>query len=643
MKFATMMPRHSSERGSLLILAVLFLGFSTAVVLSSLRLVSHQTRQVRISNQEFLARLVAQSGVHRGIAQLRLVRDMSSLSLPFGGIDHLDGNPDEGPGAFTQLLESQAIRDGAGDTIGEYDLYVDVRNRTNPTLRDVVISSYSYVPSKAAVRAGMGEAFWSDAHCTVRVQMNSSQVFDYSYFINHWGWFFGDNIVTNGSIRSNGQFDFGGFASTVNGSPRYRGAKGTDLLGYLDDNEDGITDGSDGGIYSGFQILNQSRVRGMGGFPENQHSNQGPISMPNLSNLTHYESRAAAMGSTIEVDGITYVDGVLGDDPSEKENLYLVGTEDHPIVINGQVVVRGSVILSGYVTGSGAIYSGGNIYVPKNLIWKDPPSPRRPTSQDEASVEAWLRANMKKDLLGLFAREHIVIGDYTNWTWQNLVKEWVDHDLNKSEEDAGIDGVQNTRDGPDGIPGTADDDVLEDDGIWTVSKYTDADADAGLIPPGKTVGDVIPGSGEDIDGDGLRDGQTKMHEFDIPASLKLQNWVSNNLGNNTVQYNTISTVEISQVDAVFYTNHTLAGLLTNWGGDIQLNGSIISRNESIIYGANRLIMNHDERLTGRNGEFFGLKVPESWDSLKPLLWEFNKALPMRQVDPETVRGYLTSF
>src|SRR6185295_1342553 len=107
--------------------------------------------------------------------------------------------------------------------------------------------------------------------------------------------------------------------------------------------------------------------------------------------------------------------------------------------------------------------SGGNVYVPKNLTYLNPPTTWRPATNSEADTEAWLSANMGKDALGLFAREHVVVGDYTNSSWQSYVNSWVNDPLNKSKEDAGLDGVQNTKAGMDGIMGTADDDVLEND------------------------------------------------------------------------------------------------------------------------------------------------------------------------------------
>jgi hypothetical protein len=59
--------------------------------------------------------------------------------------------------------------------------------------------------------------------------------------------------------------------------------------GCLDDNGDGLKDGSDGGAYSGYAIVNQGNIRGMGALAKNQHTYQGPLPMPNLSSLSWYE------------------------------------------------------------------------------------------------------------------------------------------------------------------------------------------------------------------------------------------------------------------------------------------------------------------------------------------------------------------
>lgn len=48
-----------------------------------------------------------------------------------------------------------------------------------------------------------------------------SQVFDYSYFVNNYGWMNGfgvNDLIVNGDMRANGNFDFSGGSPTVNGS-----------------------------------------------------------------------------------------------------------------------------------------------------------------------------------------------------------------------------------------------------------------------------------------------------------------------------------------------------------------------------------------------------------------------------------------
>ncbi|MEZ5975385.1 MAG: hypothetical protein R3E96_11255 [Planctomycetota bacterium] len=160
-----------------------------------------------------------------------------------------------------------------------------------------------------------------------------------------------------------------------------------------------------------------------------------------------------------------------------------MGTNSKPIVINGPVVVRGDVLISGVVEGQGVIYSGGNTYVPDSIEYKHGPPQPRPQHNFQDQTEAWLTASKNTDFLGLFSAENIVVGDFTNPSWRSNVGAWMTSSMNQSAEDAGEDGIPNTAAGRDGILGTADDDVLEGDGVFTVEFYSAADAAAGMIPP----------------------------------------------------------------------------------------------------------------------------------------------------------------
>ncbi|HVR76204.1 MAG TPA: hypothetical protein VMT52_17875 [Planctomycetota bacterium] len=632
--------RAGPEEGAFLVLAVIFLTFVLTLVVSTLSLVTTRVQDVRTSRNHIVARNAAESGLHQGIANVKLARDLASMGSPFGGIDAMDPKLAAGPGGYTQGYKGQPLRDTAGNRIAQFDVFYDVL-RDSAIQRTVNVSSYAYVPSKADYAAQVPDASRGEFHVSIIVKVEQAGVFDYSYFINHWGWFFGNNIVANGSVRSNGQFDFGGYASTINGSPRYTGSSGYQLTGYQDDNEDGVTDGTDGGAYSGMAIVNAGNIRGMAALPQNQHSFTGMVPMPNIQDLSYYEAKAIAAGSSIKIGGTTHVNGVLGDGLLEHQHLYLVGTLANPIVINGPVVVRGDVVIQGYVTGQGSIYAGRNVYIAKDVLYKNGPTTPRPADNSQAATEAWRQASLGKDSLGLMAKEHIVVGNYTSSGWQNNVSGWVNHPLNKSDEDAGSDQIHNTKAGMDGVLGTADDDFLEGDGVWTVSKYTAADLAAGRIPAGKSVGDVIPGTGEDADGDGVRDYTTSMSEFNLQSLLISTLTYAGNAPLAEVTYGSISSNNLKRIDGVLYTNHTLAAyMIPGSSYDIQLNGAIVSKNEAIIYSARNMIMNHDERITGDGGSVFGFSIPDTWKPLELTNWETEKELPAATLgNPTYIAAY----
>ena len=611
-----------SRRGSALFGVMVVMVLAALMCLATLNVSTSETKGAFTARRRLTALYVAESGIERQIADIRALQRKATLTAPFQGIDLLAGRT-------TYTAEPLVVN---GRTIGQYTVEVTAVTAVDNLTRDLTIVSTGYVP--AADHPG---AQTRRVTAVVRCELKRSEVFDYVYFINNWGWYYGDTIYAQGNVRANGQFDCGGYSPTVEGIPRFRKVDGTDLSGYIDDNGDGLTDGNDGGIYAGWDIVNTQNVQGMAGLlwtqadadagrctqsqvgtPKNQHDFLEQISMPNLTDLTIYEEIARNNNSSIRIGETVVADAVVGDDPGEPSNLYLRGTDENPIVIDGPVVVRGNLIISGKVTGRGAIYCGRNVYVPRNLTYANVPTDIPTDSPSEAELEQWLQENQDKDALGLFAREHIVVGDYTNSYWQYYVKSWVNDWRNKSEEDAGLDLIPNTRAGRDGILGTADDDALEDDDQWTVERYTQQDAEDGLIPPGKSVGDPIPGTGEDIDGDGQYDPTTRMSEFNLDVPLDPAYWAGN-LPSGVSSYSSISTTQLTQLDAAFYTNHTIAALTLAWDEDLHMHGCVVSRNEAIIYGTKTIQLHYDLRLYG-GGESFGFYLPKTWAAIRTLLW-----------------------
>ena len=640
------------QRGGVLVVLPATMLLAVALMLSTMMLSTENMTDVNRETKRLQAYYVAKAGVERQVFDIKQMTSNAVLVNPFDAIenfhDHktyrdsvkLAANP--APPNQVPLIALGGPVDANADLLaagvdlpGTFDvsLHIEGFDPLNPgamsnSRRFVTIRSTGWVPNRDAPGAVS-----HTIETTVLVELSASEVFDYAYFINNWGWFYGNSIKARGNVRSNGQFDAGNYTPEIAGSPRYLGANGNDLYGYLDDNDDDVRDGTDGGIYAGWEVVGANNVRGMAGTDVagekvNQHDFDGHIDMPNLTDLSLYEQHGISNGSSVSIGGVTMTDAVYGDNAGESGNLVLIGTPTNPIEIDGTIVVRGDLIIKGNVKGQGVIYAGGNVYVADDVVYQNPPTSPRPSSESEADTELWLSQNTGADALGLFAREHIVLGDYTNSQWRSYVNGWMNNSKNKSVEDAGEDGIPNTRAGVDGIIGTSDDDVLEGDGIWTTETYTALHDALGLMPSGASIGDAIPGTGEDIDGDGKYDAAFQMSEFDLAASLSSGQW-GGNLPAGTSSFNQIATRNIAQFDCAMYTNHALAGLVLNYGGDVTVNGCVVSRNEAIVYGANNLVVNHDARLIG-GGDNFGYYLPrtfkqvrfmKTWDSVPHIHWD----------------------
>lgn len=581
--------RGNALLGSLVVLVgIIGLLYATSAVSTD------DVKEARRGFDKLRTKYLAEAGVQRGM--LFLSQQVAANSLnPLETLNDLFlGGPTISP------IVGEPVLDGTS-AVGSITVSLTSLEQT-PTSITIAIDASGYLPvAPTELAAGEQVASWKAMRTTVRYALAPSHVFDYGYFINNWGWFYGDTITCNGNVRSNGQFDVAGYAPTITGQPLYDevnwNGSAAELSGYQDDNGDGLLDGKDGGVWAGWDISGAQNVQGQGGSGANQHEFQGAVEMPNLSDFSRYEYSAKQQGGSISIAGVQVTNAVYGDESGERQNLYLVGTPANPIVLNGPVVVRGDVIIKGTVTGQGAIYSGGNVYCPDSVQYANPPATKRPADSSQAANEQWLTTNWNKDFLGLFARENVVIGDHTNALWQYYEAWWMSHSMNQSAEDAGADGIPNTKAGRDGILGTADDDLLEGDGVFTIEHYTQADYDLGRIPPGKNIGDSIAGTGEDIDGDGAYDDATTLSDVVLTTPLNTANWGGNMPLGGVSSYSSIASLYAANFDAVFYTNHSFCYLVLG-SAIAKINGAVVSRNENIIYGTPSIEINHDARLLG---------------------------------------------
>jgi Flp pilus assembly protein TadG len=353
-----------------------------------------------------------------------------------------------------------------------------------------------------------------------------SHVFDYVYFLNNWGWFYGSGITANGDIRSNGDFDF-----------KY------DPFVF-------------GDVYASGDIRGSWQTPP--GQPSNVYEGVEKLDMPNLQSLDYYEQLAYERNSYVKIGDELVIDRVF------EGNIILEGSPSKPIEIKGPVVIKGDVIIKGIIEGAGTIYAGRNIYIADDITYKNAPSSPRPASKDPEVIDGWVEANKDKDIIGLAARENVIIGDYTSNDWY---ADWWLFDM--GSEDVGADGIPDTN-------VWIDDPEHPDGGYWTDPTENDG---------------IFQQHTEDLDGDGEFDDNYSWQ--DVQTQVHITEF--NRLPQEIDEFSDIATNYINKIECIIYTNHACTGRL---GYGIKFNGAIISKDEALIY-RNTITLNYDERIHSR--------------------------------------------
>ena len=413
----------------------------------------------------------------------------------------------------------------------------------------------------------------------VRYRLAPSTVFDYAYFVNNFGWFYGNTISAQGNVRANGNFAMQSdpkvngdvtaainpalsTAGTVTGTWRY------DSLATYRSTSPATARPTDppSDTYDG---------RWRQGYPGTAVQRQGNavLDMPYIADLTDYEYLANTMGGQIKIGGTLVVDKVYsGNGPDgvagtpDDGTIVLIGTSAKPIEITGPVVVRGDVIIKGVVTGQGTIYAKRNIHIANNITYKNPPGWTKPDNTPATTVTK----NAAKDLLGLAAKGNIILGDYTNATWKSATDYYMSpaftepYATDASDADIGYDSDKN--------PAT---------GYKFLADYRAADGGLKVTSKGNVA--------------------RKYYES----------------CNDVAFAATAPTTGITQIDAVLYTNHLLGGNT----GSITFNGAIIARDEGIIFSG-AINMNWDIRIGSESpdGVNIDIYLPRTLQSPQTLYW-----------------------
>ncbi len=392
----------------------------------------------------------------------------------------------------------------------------------------------------------------------VRYGHDQGSIFDYTYFLNNFGWFYGSSITANGEIRGNGNFEFQG-TPVVNG----------DVYASINPDVGGGAAGEVIGTYTSWN-LSTYRTKAVGKptwrptRPEFEYGYSGSstqfdyqqvLEMPYLSDIDRFVALAMAKNGTLQTTVSSSPATPVTINNVINGPVFLYGTASNPIVIDGPVVVRGDVAIGGYVTGQGTIYAERNIHIVNDVIYKKPPIYDKSEGADPESYAAY---NATADFLGMAARGNIILGDYTSSDWTSNVTPYIKPTFTKPYTD--------------------------EDGTTNSGNYT-------LV-------------------DGIKSDGTSRKKYEGTWTNTQFQAMVNLLKSMLGRSDSLP----RRIDGLGYTNHLYAGRAK----DAVWNGAIMSRDEGIVYNGT-VTMNYDYRAKAEGEYYIDIDLPKAANA-EPTVW-----------------------
>ena len=631
------------ESGFVLPMALVLMFTSTLALAAVMSYVSFNTRMTSIHLGNSVCRLAAQSAIES--AKRDIYRTFYNYS---GGssvrIGTMTGTAFNWFDTYSRGTPATATSSATPSSIGSGTVVTlpYTTNINSCTVTPVIWLSQRITGQPAAVVTLRATAVRENPGGTVssstieeriRFALMRSRVFDNAYFVNNYGWFQGSSITANGDVRANGNLylDSG---CVVNGRAYAAHNEELNVIGSIQNTgqmqnrstywsncgnsarptSPAYTGGDTyGGGYDAPVTVTTQDLN------DRLHPYEDELTMPYISDLSEYIKYAQDSGGKLS-GGISYkldsngnvtqtslgtinahYDGVgpSGNaNLSDKGALVLEGTAANPIVIDGPVVVDSDVVIRGYVKGQGTIYSGRNIHIVGSIQYVNAPSWPHPDTNPDATAQA----NLSKNLLGLAAKGNIVMGDYTLSSWLGSSSSGLQYYLKSGpyvqqyicdESDQNIGYPRTTEYG------------------WTSNEskfcgdYTQKDGGKKVDVTSKTQNVYQNGRWVQQTTTTISDKQDRKYYESVCATKLIQHLCADTQSSRGVYQPTIT-----RIDAVMYNNHGIIGHI----GNCTINGSLVCRNEAMIYeGA--LKINWDHRLysglSGSMSDTLGLPMDAS--------------------------------
>ena len=613
------MNRRRSQSGFVLPMTLILLVVSSLALTAIMGYVAFTTRMTAIHLGNTRCRLAAQSAIE--MAKSEIYRAFYQYS---GGssvrIGTMNGNAFNWFDSYSQGTPPTATSAGTASSIGSGTVVTmpATTNISGCAVTPIVFHSGRVSGQPAAIVTLRATATCQNPGGTVssstieeriRFALMRSRVFDNAYFVNNYGWFQGSSITANGDVRANGNLylDSG---CTVNGHAY--AAKNTELnvIGTIQNtgkmqslsaywSNCGTSARPSSPTYTGGDYYGGGYDASLS-VTERLHPYQDELTMPYISDLSEYVKYAQDAGGKLS-GGVSYkldangnvtqtslgtinahYDGAgpSGDTTrSDKGALVLEGTQSNPIVIDGPVVVDSDVVLRGYIKGQGTIYSGRNIHIVGTLQYVNPPTWNHPDKNPDATAAA----NASKDLVGLAAKGNIVMGDYTLSSWLGSSSSGLQYYLKSGPYVQQY--VCDASDKNIGYPRTTEYGWTSNESKFC-GDYTQKDGGSKVTVSTKTQNVYEGGRWVQKQVTTIADSATRKYYESVCAEKLIQHLCADSQSSRGAYQPTIT-----RIDAVMYNNHGIIGHI----GNCTINGSLVCRNEAMIYeGA--LKINWDHRL-----------------------------------------------
>ena len=647
------------KNGFVLPMAIILLFVASVVIAAVLSYAAFTTRITDIHLGNTICRLAAQSAIEE--AKINIQSNFSNYAVSSANqqIDLLTGR------TFSRWFgnpTSKSTELGVSDETGDYrarlvksNIRMDHRTcEVTPFIppngveydNDDKRSATLKIRAEARCTNPTGTESSSIIEERVRFAVEHSGVFDNAYFVNNYGWFQGSAITANGDVRANGNLylDSG---CTVNGCAY--GARNQELgvIGSIQNtgkkqdrntywNNCGnsarpttptwyVSESENGGYYArGYDpTLPNTAPSNDPNKPHRINPYQDEVKMPYISALDSYVAYAQEVDGTLK-GGVSYkldANGNVTQSPlgtinahyngvgpsgdanlSDKGALVLEGTAANPIEIKGPVVIDSDVVIRGYVKGQGTIYSGRNIHIVGSIQYVDPPSWSHP-DRNPKNTEA---INAEKNFLGLAAKGNIVMGDYTLSSWLGSSSSGLQYYMKNGPyvQQYICDASDNTI----GYPRTIEYGWTSNESRFC-GDYTQKDGGKKVDVSTKTEYVYENGRRVQKTTTTISDKQERRYYQSVCAEKLIQHLCADSQSSRGAYQPTIT-----RIDAVMYNNHGIIGHI----GNCTINGSLVCRNEAMIYeGA--LKINWDHRLYSGIKGITGLPMDASQPP-KTLSW-----------------------